>query len=886
MERYLKCKLTKLLVGFWVLAGCDGSHGKGSSSDLDIVGGYVPDASHPASFSAVSLVKSDHSFCSGTVIAKNVVVTAGHCLADMKAADFSLAFGKGAEVVGKELRQPAQIFVHEQYKDGFNHPNYDVAFVVFDGGLPAGYTPIEVLTSAARLTKGQTVSPAGFGVTATKCMNGSCNAAPLTAVDMNFTEYVDTDNGQAKSLVMLDTPEKNHGICYGDSGGPVYAKVADRWYLVGSAIGFWDVLTSKVDYRNKRQCESGEALYTFLGDYVPWIEQKLGAPLMRSTDNGLEARPEKPVVPRPTAINDFGAWCAFNDQTAAADAAAWHSMHQLFVVPFDEPDAAGESSMDGAALLRCEPDQLQAFVSRIHKLAIDREDKITDFSPLAALASLNSLTIASLPEDIGTLLAAARELPSLTDLSLAGFAGDKPYDLRSLSQLTALTSLTISGSGATPILLPPGLKVKNLKLSGVVVDDSTGWAALGTMPNLTTLSFSNIKNLTGLEQVSVPALLELKITSGPADAALRVRKLVTLQRLTLRSSAITDVTPLAALTGLEEIDLIDNQITSLAPLAPLGKVRHLNARLNPVAGRVCPFGGDICALDAGTPNTFEQWCLFGQGLPADFSWNDGPLIQVVGHAVKALDSASGKDLDPATCRVIGDSVQHLDSLEISMVTVGLDVILLTDLRPLSSLTSLKNLVIEHAIQVTDVTPLAALTGLTKLSLKDMGGIDNSTLDATLSHLAGLEELTLQGSVATLQHVHDLPRLTKLDLFGATLFGVSLQSLEGIGGLPMLKDLSINYTNVADVTPLTAVGALEELAMANTKVRDISPLGLLPNLHFIYAPINLLTSSACPIAPFGNCYFGGSINPTLPPSRIPVVMGTFAFPGIKKTFRTQ
>lgn len=228
--------------------------------------GNAPPASGFAATSIVMLVDSRGGLCTGTALARDLVLTAAHCVA--RPANYRVRLSKDGGVTEVETTRS---------HPGFNMGNYvanrataDVALVKLKTPLPASVVPAS-LGGTRRVAVGETMIVAGYGATRDNNEQGAGEPrmAPLVVT------------GQPGSLqIRLQDPDTRNaraglGSCTGDSGGPAFGRKGESG---GEVMG---VVSWSTAPRNEAGC-GGLTGLTPLLNYRTWIldtARALGSPL-------------------------------------------------------------------------------------------------------------------------------------------------------------------------------------------------------------------------------------------------------------------------------------------------------------------------------------------------------------------------------------------------------------------------------------------------------------------------------------------------------------------------------------------------------------------------------------------------------------------------------
>jgi hypothetical protein len=196
------------------------------------------------------------SFCTASVIAPNVVLTAAHCASNLSNTRVFFRGGQGQLV----LFDVASIAVHPEFRPNIGRKHLisiDLALLRLAESLPPTFKPIE-LTESGPVATGQPFRIAGFGRAdeSVSGTSGVLRAGILVA-----------SGPKSPVLVWLTDPDGTGlGGCTGDSGAPVLA--IGRLALVAVAI--------RAKGNNGYSCGAmTEAV--LIGPQMPWVRKTLQA---------------------------------------------------------------------------------------------------------------------------------------------------------------------------------------------------------------------------------------------------------------------------------------------------------------------------------------------------------------------------------------------------------------------------------------------------------------------------------------------------------------------------------------------------------------------------------------------------------------------------------
>lgn len=239
----LKTNLVLLLTASLIATACtqqSNSPNAIESQNFDgIIGGEAATSTDPVTASTVSLMYTGFgvptSFCSGTLISKNLILTATHCLQGMENSDIKVFFGEvlTGSADDLNLRNVKDMVTHPDYSfelepnenvyTGFN----DVGLILLEDEAPSFAKPVPVMNEVA-INIGQQVLLAGYGLV------NEMVTPPVTATGLNLTRVT---IAKTFSNILVTEQSNANGACAGDSGGPAYLETEAGLIVLGITRG-------------------------------------------------------------------------------------------------------------------------------------------------------------------------------------------------------------------------------------------------------------------------------------------------------------------------------------------------------------------------------------------------------------------------------------------------------------------------------------------------------------------------------------------------------------------------------------------------------------------------------------------------------------------------
>ena len=508
--------------------------------------------SHPGSYNTVALLKESipgalRVFCTGSIIGLDLILTAKHCVNDKKASEVRVFFGVTQDNIDPSLLSEVEN-IHEfgpghNWKDFF--PNKDLAVIKIKGQIPSGFRPLEILRDPKKLVNGSEVTIVGYGNTVASAFE--IKAGTKLKADLSLKEYI--HNAHFYYLLLLQG-QNGQGACHGDSGGPAYVFLGNRWYIIGVTNGFDLTLTPETIVETgddlfplRAHCDKGQVLYSFAGVHWQWVQKVSGSEVIWSVDNTVAE--VEPVFPQ-DRLKSFADWCERVDH----ENPDWLTVKQLMLEAIKYKNKNQETDRD--IFFNCQRAE-QILSNRLEKkeeLSFDKDSFFTGLAPLASLKNLKRLRI--------------------TDRDLSRFDFTPLLNAESLAELSLVRS-KIQNLESLTVLKTHG-RLKSLGVEEGEIFDITplrDWPSLESI-NLQRQKISDIQTLSGLKN-----LKNLNLASNRIADVKVVSELAALESLNLGYNPILRLPPMQGLTSLQELMLEHTQIREITPLRGLG-LRILN----------------------------------------------------------------------------------------------------------------------------------------------------------------------------------------------------------------------------------------------------------------------------------------------------------------------
>lgn len=208
-------------------------------------------------------------FCSGTMVAPRLVLTAAHCIVDLPpdaAGDFSVRFGESADSP-QDIATVIDFGAFPDFCQTCNTDRFDLGYLLLEQtvSLPKGFPKLitDQDTWDELMATGEPLVMVGFGQTeeGTPTPGNPLGLGRKREVASTLRPYSDSGSDFLTGQEQMDT-------CQGDSGGPAFVMGDDGTvYLAGVLSG------------GLGPCGSGESVFSVPVSALSWIREETGIDL-------------------------------------------------------------------------------------------------------------------------------------------------------------------------------------------------------------------------------------------------------------------------------------------------------------------------------------------------------------------------------------------------------------------------------------------------------------------------------------------------------------------------------------------------------------------------------------------------------------------------------
>jgi secreted trypsin-like serine protease len=209
--------------------------------------------------------------CTGTLIARDLVLTAAHCLMDAKlASDIQVdLLTPSVQSFGLPQIHAKKFIVHENYVKRSDNRRDDLALILLEKPAPAEVPVAELVPASWTAEYFEIATVIGYGVSDDRpemALSDDNGSGILRWTKLEGMIPLPPDGSGTAGMIAV--PQKHTGICHGDSGGPLF--VQDGLFGKPLLLGVTHSVIPSDDQEKSHLC-LGYSYFVNLADQLDWI---------------------------------------------------------------------------------------------------------------------------------------------------------------------------------------------------------------------------------------------------------------------------------------------------------------------------------------------------------------------------------------------------------------------------------------------------------------------------------------------------------------------------------------------------------------------------------------------------------------------------------------